>query len=342
MKGMGKLILVYTYWGVPNYGAWTQAYAFNCVLNEKLGVQAEHIAYLEKSHWDLYYKEDLKAENCFMYDWNRIPHSTIYSERDLEQQVFDTVITGSDSIWSFEQFAIRPDLHLMGSGLHTSRLFAYAVSCDRLRKEELTSDMLNAINRYDFITVRDKYTKNLIEQHGDYHGHKIDIVLDPALLWDFKSDTNVSQPTFHDYIAVYGASWDDDYIIRAQEIARKRGLLLISLGYVNEWCDISIRRNELRTFEWLGLLKSAEYVFTSTFHGLMVSLNFEKQVTLDSVSSVVNRSDTLIDKLNIRDELMDFSSEIDYKSCNSILNQEREQSFLTLQKMIFGGSSRNG
>ena len=50
-----KKIGILTYWGVANYGAWTQAYALNKVLtNMYPNCDVKHVAYLEQSHWNSY------------------------------------------------------------------------------------------------------------------------------------------------------------------------------------------------------------------------------------------------------------------------------------------------
>lgn len=45
-----KRISILTFWGVANFGAWTQAYALNKVIQELSDNETvvEHIAYLEK------------------------------------------------------------------------------------------------------------------------------------------------------------------------------------------------------------------------------------------------------------------------------------------------------
>ena len=58
-------VSILTYWGVPNYGAWTQAYALTSYLNSLNNVSARQLAYLEQSHDDIYYINDLRLKNSF-------------------------------------------------------------------------------------------------------------------------------------------------------------------------------------------------------------------------------------------------------------------------------------
>ncbi len=331
---MKKDIAILTYWGVPNYGAWTQAYALCAVINQKFKKPAKQIAYLEQSHWERYYKNDPRALNCFFYGWEEIPHTRVYTEKELPDEKFDIVIIGADSIWSFERFTIRPDLHLLGAGIQAKHLYAYAPSCDMLSAQDITAEMVNAWKRFDRITVRDTYSKKLMVQQVGIESDHIDVVLDPALLWDFTKDQNVKAPVFSGYIAVYGAGWSKDVIEQARTFATVQGLQMISLGFINTWCDISICRNELRPFEWLGFFSGASYVITSTFHGLMVGLNFQKQIFFDQIANVKNRSDTLIDALQIRKALMSFDMELDYRCIEQKMQSWQRQSMDCLKEML--------
>ena len=68
----GKRIGILTFWEVPNYGAWTQAYALNNIVKSLACPQdiVEHINYLHPIHHSLYYKNDERLYNSFLYSWN--------------------------------------------------------------------------------------------------------------------------------------------------------------------------------------------------------------------------------------------------------------------------------
>ena len=55
--------------------------------------------------------------------------------------------------------------------------------------------------KYNNISVRDENSANIVKTLIDCD--QIDIVLDPALVWNFEDDSNVIIPTYEDYIAVY-------------------------------------------------------------------------------------------------------------------------------------------
>ena len=91
---------------------------------------------------------------------------------------------------------------------------------------------------------------------------------------------------------------------------------------------------ELRTFEWLGLIKNAKCVATSMFHGLMVSISFNKEVKFNQVAYVKNRLQTLLKLLEIEENVSDFGLSIDYSIVNKKLDDLREISIEALKEVL--------
>ena len=328
-----RKISILTYWGVANFGAWTQAYALNQYLNQICGNEycIEHIAYLEQSHWDMYYKFDKKLENAFSYSWNEIPHTELLDGTALEKKKFDILIIGSDAVWELNP-AFNDDMHLFGHKIKANKIISYAASFGNILLDNIPQ-RINEVNLeiFDNISVRDLNSKNIIETITH---KKAEIVLDPALLWDFNLDSEIKEPTYREYILVYGAQWTDEFIFNARKYATKEGLKLVSVGYINHWCDVNIRLIELRSKEWIGFFSKAEKVYTSTFHGLMLGINYQKDISFCQVDYVKNRSQTLIEFLDIEKEIKSFESKINYQEVGGYLKKYRNISTDYLRECI--------
>lgn len=326
-------ISILTYWGVPNFGAWTQAYALNKIVREigKSKKTVEHLDYLEKSHYEMYYKSDERLHNGFSYSWNIIPHSGYYDAGTIENEEFDTLITGSDSIWTLKKTPLNPDYHLAGYHLNAKKLISYATSSHIYTADDgIEKELKEGLGSYDKISVRDETTAQLVERAI---GYEPEIVLDPSLLWNFKEDPMVSQPVFKDYIVVYGIHWTEKFVKETVEFAKREKLMLISAGFYNKWCDLNLRMIELRGWEWLGFFAKAEYIVTSTFHGLMVGLSFEKQIKYCQNDFTKNRSKTLIKQLGI-EEVNNVEEVLNYKIILPKLDALREKSRKWLETAI--------
>ena len=328
-----KKISILTYWGVANYGAWTQAYAFNKVIHQisDKDTVVEHIAYLEKSHWDMYYKNDARLNNAFSYSWGEIPHTEIIGKDELEKREFDIVCIGSDAVWELNP-NFNDDMHLFGQHIKANKIISYAASFGNIGKENIPDQIKNIdFKIFDSISVRDNNSQHIIEKMTRKTPN---IVVDPALLWNFKTDKNVKETKFEKYILVYGTTWTDEFIYEARKYAKEHKLKLVSAGYLNGWCDMSLRLVELRTFEWIGLFARAEKIYTSTFHGLMMGLNYEKDIKFCQVGYVKNRSQTLIEELDIAYDIHNFNREINYECVNERLSAMRKESMKYLEEEI--------
>lgn len=326
---------ILTYWGVANYGAWAQAYALNRVVSKSFPqAEVEHVAYLERSHWEMYYAQDEKGLNNFGYNWKDIHHSSTLTEKELEEYECDVLITGADSIW--EEIVIgniNHDWHLIGCQMNRCRhIISYAPSSGTFEGiEYIPDEMIEGLKAYNAISVRDKITQNLVKKAIDIRPA---IVVDPVLLWDFKRDENVRKPLFDKYIAVYGCNWEIEFIENTKKFAKSRQLKLVSIGFVNDWCDISFKRIELRAFEWVGMFSCAEYVVTSTFHGLMMGISFEKPIKFCQVDYVKNRSQTLCEVLKIPNHVETYDSEINYVDMRGKLAEIRNESLRWLDQTL--------
>lgn len=332
---MKKKVGILTYWGVPNYGAWAQAYTLNNALKQIVGNKAEvvHINYLCDYHWDYYYKNNERLYNSFSYSWNEIPHTEKLEAASLEKTFFDIIITGSDAIWEFSVPEMGNDCHLIGNDLNTDKLVSYAASFGvTSESSELEPWVITGLKKYDNVMVRDVHSKDVINRLN--LDIKADIVVDPVLLWNFKNDEKIKLPKYEKYFVVYGIDFSDEFKQNVQKLAGEKGCKLISVGFVNDWCDMSLKMIELRGPEWIGMFKNAECVITSTFHGLMVGLSFEKNIKFYQAEYVKNRSQTLKEKLNIPDHTQDFEKDIDYSYTTPVLNKMREDSLNLLKKSL--------
>ena len=140
----------------------------------------------------------------------------------------------------------------------------------------------------------------------------------------------------------YNGRITDDEAMKIVMDARKKGLLVYSIGgaqpYVDKFIDCS-------PFEVLAYFKNAEYIVTDTFHGSIFSIINEKPfVTLvrKSIGEKYGNEEKLTDLLN-RLKLEDricyniinieniLNKNIDYKSVNLIIKNERKKAIVYLK-----------
>ena len=141
--------------------------------------------------------------------------------------------TGSDAIWEFSIKGFGNDIHLIGNRLNTKKLIAYAPSFGTMTPDmDLEIWMKEGLEQYQYLSVRDSNSADIVSK---LIGIEPQIVLDPALLWDFKEDKNIVDPFITPYILVYGINWTEEFICSVKQFARGSARRLVSVGYTNKW-----------------------------------------------------------------------------------------------------------
>ena len=226
---------ILTFWNVPNYGTFAQAYAlqkFIHALNEKR--DCKQIAYLNQRHFDFYYSRlprcnpfhktfyrDLwnrafpfsqyyKKKRSFLESYKKISHTKEMTAQELEQAKFDTVVLGSDIIWDYSFEIFDKDPFLFGSKLNAKKKISYAASFGTIKESEPIPEYVKkSLLDMDEISVRDLNSARIVEK---IVGKKPEVVLDPTYLWDFTKDSNVIKPQYEDYMVVYGQDFSENSI----------------------------------------------------------------------------------------------------------------------------------
>lgn len=346
-----------------------QAYALQQVLSSSLpDDEVRQIGYLSKRHYDSYYavvdfnfkfwlinphfyKNILSSLKNIKHTYNtrkflryyeKIPHIAISSANKRNEMMFDVVILGSDIIWDYSQRQFGADGYLFGLGFNAHRIVAYAPSFGTVTPDmPIPEYVRNGLNRLTEISVRDENSANIVEK---ITGNKTCIVLDPTLLWNFKTDENIVLPNCENYILVYGIEFSEELIGQAKKYAAEKHLKLIWLKSGNEnfdWCDVAIDQDQLSPFEWAGYFQGAEAIMTSRYHGLLFGLIFEKKIIFFPIPFIMAKADSLIAALDLKTVLVDytdFANKInwmwDYSSINEKLNCLRVSSKVFLREAI--------
>lgn len=372
MKSIGIL----TFWNVPNYGAFMQAYALQKTLeNRYKDYEVKQIGYLEPKHYNVYYSKSIKTR---FHHWYINPHyykeliKQINSDRDeqicalkkflgyykiipnyhcstkqnLMNLKLDTLVLGSDIIWDYTVPFFGNDGLLFGKGINANNKISYAPGCGSVKDGKDAPDyVVDSLKELNAISVRDEKSAQIVK---NITGKNTTVVLDPTLLWDFYSDSNVVKPNEDRYIVVYGSFFTEELIKGAKVYAKNNGLKLICLSSLDDkfdWCDIVVNQDEMNPFEWVGYFKYAEAVMTCTYHGLLFSLIFEKKIVFNMTDFIWNKSQSLVEELGLKEVLVDYKSfdekvnwNWNYSEINEFLEKMRKKSLDFLDGCMSGSN----
>ena len=357
---------IQTFWNVPNYGTFAQAYALQKVIQEmNPNRDVRQIAHLDQHHFNFYFNkkkylrtypiwkrafwksffvetegEKLK-ETLFLNAYNAIPHTDIINVMTLDKYQFDKIFIGSDIVWDYSIDVFNHDSLLYGAGYYANEVYAYAASLGTVPVDaNLPEYVKNALKQMKYISVRDEKSAEIVKK---VTGIRPEIVLDPTWLWNFDKDSAIVKPDDEDYILVYGQDFTSGFINNLKKYAKDSKKKIIVLDCNEDhysWCDKLIKQAELSPFQWIGYFKYASSVATSTFHGITFSLIFNKKFAFCKSDFIMAKIDKFLKKLELfdlfdknQDDVYEMlNHDFNYPFINDVIASERKKSLNFLRK----------
>lgn len=347
---------ILTFHRAHNYGAMLQAMALRAKLAEN-GNEAYIIDYWPKAHREEYllfnrnvfrklglpyklnyirkfirdYKPKRKRINIFedFYDQYLQP-STV----DGKSECFDAIFYGSDQIWRKKDSTGYDSVFFADNDYQANAHVAYAASMGIIHDAPEDLDFLKkSMQRFDRIGIRENDLQALLEKAGI---SKSKLCIDPTFLLSKEKwinlldlDTKRDEP----YIIFYDLMNDSFDLDAVKRFAHSKNLPLKVLKGKIDNKNYGVPTISLAgPKEFVELIANAEYVFTSSFHGLAFSLIFEKQF-FACYKHNSGRAGTILDALNLSSRLLQPKTpsipeleEIDYSTIGPMLDRLREDS----------------
>lgn len=357
---------IYTFWNVPNYGTFAQAYALQKAIQKMYPDRdVRQISYLDDIHYKFYYskiprckfwkrrfvKELIRRntksarEKCklFLENYNTIPHTEVFSRDSLKEADFNTVVIGSDIVWDYSFECFNHDRFLFGLDFNAKKIVSYAASFGTITNDmKQPQYVIEGISGFSKITVREENSANIVEE---IIGEKPKIVLDPTWIWDFKTDPLVETSNYTNYMVVYGQDFTNKFIDEIIEYSKRKNLKIICLDCNHDnylWCDILLKQDQLSPYQWFGIFKDAEAVATSTFHGLTFALIFNKKLAFCKSDFILAKAGVFLKELGLYELYTDDKNTVidmlerdwDYTEINKYIKKMRKESLEILHDMI--------
>lgn len=353
---------ILTYHRSHNYGALLQAIALRKVLAD-MGNDVTFIDYWPKYHQHTYAFFSLAAmrrekmlnrlryiKNCVLYAksrYERIKHFEKFIEEHIiphtssMKEEYDMIFHGSDQIWRKQ-----PDWNTYNPvyyGMHEikSKLkVSYAASMGSLPKKDSDRILVKKyLNNLNHIGVRELDLRDMVLNFG----FKCSLDVDPTLLLsgeDWSNYFNLKKKGEEKYVLYYFLLPNTFKLDEIEQFAKGRGLKLkIIYGHATER-NTHKKITTADPCEFLDLLYNAEYVITSSFHGLVFSILFHKQF-FASFSLNPDRAKSILEVLQIHNRLLSPNSvipatvgNIDYDRVEEALSMYRNSSLNNLSELL--------
>lgn len=277
------------YYENPNYGGNLQAYALQKMVNS-MGFRAEMISYYNGTRL---HRRLSKLKHSFIGNdsvsrnvqerrktiaafTQSIPHSKLYYVNTIymANAVYDGFITGSDQVWNPKWVNAFTSLHFAAKDKTT---VAYAASIGKIKlSHEEGSKLSRAIANTKYISIREKESIPALQELTD---RKIESALDPTLLYTGTEWNAICSDRLidEDYLFCYFLRGNENLRKTAVEYAKRRGLKLVSLPFLNgayravddKFGDYALYNVSPQDF--LSLIRYASFVMTDSFHAVVFS-----------------------------------------------------------------------
>jgi len=365
-----KKIGILTFHKAINYGAILQAYALQKTI-ETMGKDVDIIDYdnnfFKKIYFDqLFLKGNAGIKKKIKY---LIRYFTKHSEildarnkynklirfanenlklsesctRDNVAEVcedYEAIVVGSDQVWNL-RLSNYDTTYMLDFIESCNKKKSYAASFGTVNLEDRNIELAKKnLPQFTNTLIREKSGKKMLEEMGI----ESNVVLDPTFLinkehW-IEISKNSSLVKEEDYIFVYCVAEPEKIIEVVDRLAAEENLKVIVLG--NEKFtknQTNIADASIEDFLWF--IDNAKYVFTTSFHGLALSLNLNTNFYYELASYSVNNNSRLTDLsdvLGLADrEITNFSKEtisVDWEAVNAKIESLREESYNLLKESL--------
>ena len=262
-----------------------------------------------------------------------------YSRSSLRSKPprFDAYVCGSDQIWG-----VPSEEFMLQFAPKDAKCLSYAASMGGLKFTNKYQQFLlkKYLKRFDYISVREQDGLDVLTNLGIKNAK---VVLDPTFMIPVETYRKLAvKPEDEDYIFLYllGNKTDID-VNRIFEWAASKNLKVVyalSQGRAGSITNVTPTVNE-----WLGLIDNAKYVITNSFHGMALSMKFQKQFMAVPLSGSYARMNSriygILDKFNLRDRCFDGSLDkltapIDYDRVEQIISAERDRTVSEIRSIL--------
>lgn len=339
---------ILTFHNAYNYGAVLQAYATQEIVKSR-GHEVEIINYhnrkvdmhyVKKFSYRKFYKIPLVligkfffykrklAYERFINEYLQLTSNVIRSEENVTLDVYDVILIGSDQLWN-KRLTGGWDKMYWGDFKTPSgtRKVAWSICMNNIDLNE--DDILfvkKHLENFDLISVRES---DLLSFISGLTTKSVYQTLDPTLVLPSANWENVCHDVKEKgYIAVYAVQDEEKAIAYARKIASLQKKSLIIIRSYSKWYFTKENKEFAGPDDFLSYIRYADMVITTSFHGAVFSVIYQKQFVCPLFRDNV-RVKSLLDSLHISERIVKTMSDyhslqpIDYARVNRDLDTLR-------------------
>jgi len=346
---------IVTYHRTLNYGAVMQSLATRFVL-EEMGHEVYYVDYWPDYHREMYalfpknrfsklswfrkakflllLGRNYKSQKRRIENFDKFFQTHIYPYCRPMDESFDVVIYGSDQIWRKQKaLGTYNPVYFGDNTIKAKHHISYAASMGILPDNDADKEKVKElVSHLERISVREEGLRHLLQSLGY---KDVSLSLDPTLLlssekWDEFLPTEPYKGKR--YVLVYFLKTKTFDLNEVRKFADDRRLeMKVLRGYATTK-ETESNITSAGPYEFIRLIKNADYVFTASFHGLAFSIIYGRQF-FASYKINSERASSLLNLLGLSDRLLPVNSvlprnpsAIDYEEVRYKLHVKRDES----------------
>jgi len=358
---------IYTIHSAYNYGAMLQAYATQKTL-EKLGHQVEFVNLypleLEKKNESKIISWNLKLFIIYIYSCLnpkvRSKHKKFRKFRSLMNMSkryysldeiydnppkYDIHLVGSDQVWNLEKGFQEKNFFFLDFLTENETKISYASSFGTSTISTNCNDKLfEFLKGFKAISTREREGVGIIKRATGLDSKH---VLDPTFLLtcDEWNSFSIEPEIKGDYILCYGFDGSEKSKEMIFSVKKRLNIPVIVIS-VSLFFPFKLDRfiHEVGPSEFLGLVKNAKFICTSSYHGMALAINYRKSFigTLHPtrnarMKSMLSKFDLEKRQLNNPKEILNMADDelyIDYSKIDSKITKAIKDSYMWLNSNL--------
>ena len=346
---------IITFHDTTNFGSYLQTYGLYKKL-EDLGCECEVINYqceslvkreiperfkftwnLRKVVKEIWLNTAIRKKYKFLFGF--LLKNMTLSERVTQQNIkslnnrYDKFFVGSDIVWGLD-ITNRDTTYFLDFVEDNNKKYAFSSSIGNSWSEDEQYLVKPYLERFNKIAVREEeaadWVENLIKKRPE-------VVCDPTMLLTSNEWLSFASMKYctHKYVLVYFST--EECIKAAKEYAKHHNLPIYLINYS---LPISGVKNikPLTIDDFLSLFKSASFIFTASYHGMLFSIYFNREFSYFNRSHK-SRMQTLANILGVQDregtkyDVMKMAG-IEWTKVNTFVEDYRNKSMACLKAFL--------
>ena len=306
---------ILTFHRVYNYGAVLQSYALQKVIKQ-LGYDVEIIDYWCDYIYRPYSIENFKTKSftdyimgiCGRIIYNfrkkktkRFQKSIQYSPKVNQNNIkalndrYDLFLVGSDQVWNYP-LTNFDTTYLLDFITDNNKKVSYAASFGvKTIDDKYKETYAKLLSEFSSISVRESTGVSIVRE---LINKDVPMVADPViLLTSDEWESLAHMPKEKGYILVCQLGFSSSTINFVEMLSKKTNKKVISLPFpMGKFipCKWGLTKGPA---DLIGLIKNADYIVTSSFHGALLSIMFEKKFFVEIPKNTAFMSTRIVELL---------------------------------------------